>query len=94
MCSLGITTVINSIFEKSNNALIYPNPSKSTISIKGMDDVENIKSIVIRDILGREIFVTNKINDINVEGLVTGNYFVSIYSNENVLLKTLRFIKE
>ncbi len=94
MCSLGITTVINSIFEKSNNALIYPNPSKSTISIKGMDEVENIKSIVIRDILGREMFVTNKINEINIEGLVTGNYFVSIYSNENVLLKTLRFIKE
>ena len=94
MTSLGVSSVINSIFEKSNNALIYPNPSKSTISIKGMDDVENIKSIVIRDILGREMFVTNKINEINIEGLQTGNYFVSIYSNENVLLKTLRFIKE
>ena len=94
MCSYGVTTVINSIFEKTNNALIYPNPSKSTISIKGLEDADNIKSIVIRDILGREMFVTNKINEINIEGLQTGNYFVSIYSNENVLLKTLRFIKE
>ena len=94
MTPLGVSTVINSIFENSSSALVYPNPSKSTISIMGLEDTENIKSIVIRDILGREMFVTNKINEINIEGLVTGNYFVSIYSNENVLLKTLRFIKE
>lgn len=94
MTPLGVSTVINSIFENSSDALVYPNPSKSTISIKGLENADNIKSIVIRDILGREMFVTNKINEINIEGLVTGNYFVSIYSNENVLLKTLRFIKE
>ncbi len=94
MCSLGVTTIINSIFENSINALIYPNPSKNSISIKGLENSENIKSIVFRDILGREMFTTNQITDINVEFLNTGNYFVSIYNNDNVLLKTLRFIKD
>lgn len=93
-CSTFITTDIANNNDVEENIVVYPNPSKSIINIKGLNTSENIKAIVIRDILGREMLTTSRLNDINIEALSSGNYIISIINSENLTVKVLRFVKD
>lgn len=93
-CSTFITTDVANKEGGEENIVVFPNPSQSIINIKGLNTTGNIKTVVICDILGREMLTTTRLNDINVEALSSGNYFISIINNENLIVKVLRFVKE
>lgn len=71
---------------------IYPNPSKFEVNILGVTKDE-VKEIVVKDILGRELIKQINSTNLNIESLANGNYFIQIITRNN-MSKTLRFIKE
>jgi uncharacterized protein (DUF2141 family) len=75
--SNGITDMI-----ETNSFKLYPNPSKDNITIKS---TKTIDYIVIRDILGRNVFEQdNSINNIlsvSLENFTSDVYFVEVHSN-------------
>ncbi len=89
-------TLSNDEFVKEQ-FVVYPNPAKDILSIKGnFQSLENVK-IVITGITGNKVMTimeTNRANRmrINTRALHSGLYFLNIYSNNNKL-KTAKFIK-
>ena len=71
---------------------IYPNPSKSEVNILGVTKDE-VKEIVVKDILGRELIKQINSTSLNIESLANGNYFIQIITINN-MSKVLRFVKE
>ena len=75
--SNGITDMI-----ETNSFKLYPNPSKDIITIKS---TETIDYIVIRDILGRNVFEQhNSINNIlsvSLENFTSDVYFIEVHAN-------------
>ena len=67
---------------ETNSFKLYPNPSKDNITIKS---TKTIDYIVIRDILGRNVFEQdNSINNIlsvSLENFTSDVYFVEVHSN-------------
>ena len=62
----------------SNDLLIYPNPTNDFINISLPN--QNIKQVVIYNLMGGEILQTNKTN-INISELTYGIYFVKVIDN-------------
>jgi hypothetical protein len=78
--------------EKIKEIEIFPNPTCNKITIKYLPKK---CSIEIRNSLGQLQFQLNEFNtqEINVEALTEGLYFISVYSQNGVLVKTSKFIK-
>ena len=81
--SLGTQTVSVKINENlisdvaENNAAnfeVYPNPTSTTLFVKGND----IQSVTIFNAVGQQVLYVENRNEINVESLNEGVYFVRI----------------
>ncbi len=68
---------------------IYPNPASNFINVSSLSIIDRVQ---ITNVLGQVVMVkeigANGAN-INIENLESGNYFVTIYSNEGVATKKL-----
>ncbi|MBP7463155.1 MAG: T9SS type A sorting domain-containing protein [Bacteroidales bacterium] len=89
-------TVINTIkstdsnpeLSLENNFTIYPNPTNEAFSVKG----NNIESITLTNSLGQIVLKTTKTDNISVENLSPGIYFVTISAeNSHKTVKLLKF---
>ncbi|MCD9854805.1 T9SS type A sorting domain-containing protein [Epilithonimonas sp. JDS] len=74
---------------KINSLALYPNPVKDILHIKTDNDV---KSVTIYDINGRQVFMTKGSKAINVTNLMKGNYVVKVESDKEI--KSFKIIKE
>jgi uncharacterized repeat protein (TIGR01451 family) len=71
-----------------NNFILYPNPTNQAFSVKG----NNIETIKLANSLGQIILNTTKTDNISVENLSPGIYFVTISANKsNETLKLIKF---
>lgn len=94
--------VINNSISENNNQkpeiTVYPNPCNNKIFINISENAPKIKSIIIFDILGRQVlsydykFSGNGIIEINLPSIPPGLYFLNILSANNVI--SCKFIKE
>lgn len=87
-----MSTEINDFNDLSSNISVFPNPAKSELNVLGIFK-EEVKEVIVKDVLGRELIKQNNSLSINIDGLSAGNYFMQIVTKEN-LSKTLKFIKE
>jgi len=85
--SFGSPLSINDNFFKSYK--IYPNPFVDTINIFGIKGGE---SIIINDIIGKEIFKGIAVEEINLSSFEKGTYFLRL--SNGVKNKTFKIIKK
>jgi len=81
---MGISNSIN-----ANDITIAPNPVKTSFSLQ-INSTANISSLLIRDLLGREITTipynnTTKSNGIDISDLKNGIYFIQLMNNDKVI---------
>ena len=71
----------------SNTVLVYPNPSKKWLHVES-DEV--LKSYQIFDLQGKTI-LENTFEDksIDISALENGVYFISIFSEQNAIVKKI-----
>jgi ELWxxDGT repeat protein len=74
--------------EEQNNLVIYPNPTRSNITVKSD---EKIETILVFSASGQLIQTENK-NTFSVESLPAGIYFLKIQTEAGI--STSRFVKE
>ena len=68
---------------------IYPNPFTETINIFG---IEGTESIVVNDILGKEVFRGVGVEKINLSNYQKGTYFMTVA--KNALSSTFKIVKK
>ena len=86
---LGIEDLKN----EKNEFLIYPNPVKNILYIKS-DSEQQIKSISIFDLSGKEVLRSNidSSNGVNVSSLSSGAYIINIQMSKEIM--KYKFIKK
>ncbi len=77
----------------NNSAIIlYPNPAKNKVNIK-LNNLNNIESVIITDVVGKQLFKEKIINNdniiINTQSLAKGAYNVTIITKNNKYTKQL-----
>jgi hypothetical protein len=87
-------TCVNGINELSTNFNIdmYPNPTNGILNLKLLDAGKDVE-IIITDVLGREVLISDYKVQINISDLETGIYFLSVYK-EDKFVGTKKIIKE
>ncbi len=75
-----------------NKLTLYPNPALNSISIKGIENSENITAIQITTISGKKVKFLESYNEaVDISDLVDGIYFFTFLNgNES---QTIRFVK-
>lgn len=83
LSQIGITVSTNDIPSQKGSFTLFPNPSSDKITISG-DEV--IAKVEIYDLTGQKLLSRKTTNneDINIQHLVPGSYFVKIYSDKGV----------
>lgn len=80
-------------FEIKNNDIkdftIYPNPAKDEINIWIKNDEHYIFKVI--NVLGQIVLTSDK-KSINLRGLPSGEYFLSVYTDKNSLIGSKKFI--
>jgi polyhydroxybutyrate depolymerase len=69
------------IDDLSSNATlsVYPNPAENLLQIKGLQDLNDVKELLITDMSGARVLVTNKVNtNIDISELSSGMYIVCV----------------
>ena len=92
--TVGEFTSITSNIENESFS-IYPNPAKTSLFIKAKNGFNPYSTIIITDVLGKEIYQINAINaelEIDISKLTNGIYFVKLNNEKGVF--TQKFIKE
>ncbi len=87
--------VLNNLAFESGSFLLYPNPSNSFVQISLQNNIENIKSIALFDVLGKIVktvksFTSSQAN-LNISDLSKGVYMVEV-TNENNLKQVKKLI--
>lgn len=65
---------------------IYPNPAKHTVFVNG---VQNIQSLELYNVLGKQVKKANNSNSINVENLSRGIYLLTVKNNTSSVTKKI-----
>lgn len=88
----GITLGVASS-DFSNNIVLYPNPTRSTLNFSTPND-ETVENVSFVDMLGKEIQLNSSVvnNAVSVESLSNGVYFVKFQYQGKVIVK--KFVKE
>ncbi len=86
--AVGVINNRNNIALK-NEILIFPNPAKKSISIFSV--IKNIEKVEILTIYGKLLMLSYKKNNIDISGLPTGVYVLTIYGNGNKV--SSKFVK-
>jgi len=84
----GNTLAVND--NTKNKVSVYPNPFQDVITIS---DVKGVKSISISDASGRTIRKTEVQNQVNLENLKSGLYFINLHK-EDGSVQTIKAIKK
>ena len=90
-----LTTLTNIVeVEKQHTVIsVYPNPANTILNFSA-DNLNNVESIEITDVLGKVVLSDNaNSNTVNIEKLQSGIYFLSIKDKYNTSGKA-KFIKE
>jgi hypothetical protein len=85
--TLGLTE------NEASQILVYPNPTKSQLTIKS--DINTLESIRIKTVEGKLVYqenINNKLHKIDVNYLSTGAYLLELTTKKEV--KTIKFFKE
>jgi hypothetical protein len=77
------------ITSTSNDFILYPNPAKDIIHVSINDSKKY--SFRIINTLGQLLLTTTE-KSINIKGLATGEYFLSIYDEKNTLIGNKKFL--
>lgn len=85
-----VSTLSNTTFAKEGFT-IYPNPVQKTLQVQTKNNA-SINKIIITDLSGKIILENQNTNQINVEQLSNGMYFIEAFSVEGKF--TGRFIKK
>ncbi len=95
--SLSVIGSGNAIVAGHTNALnqaaqvsLYPNPVTNTLNIAANETV----NAVILSIDGRKLIEQKDAKNIDVSSLISGMYLIQVYSENNTLLKTDKFVKQ
>lgn len=75
--SESISKIRSLMFENGTNAVVYPNPAKSKIDIKGIE-LAKITKITILSTDGKELLTFSNSQQLDVASLSNGIYFVKI----------------
>ena len=70
---------------------LYPNPTKQYVNII-LPNFSDVKSISVYNLLGKKVLDKSEINKnnlIDISKLISGTYFISIETNENIITKKL-----
>ena len=84
----AIACVATAINEKISELLIYPNPTKNTLTIAG-----NYTSATIYNVFGKVVLTTDYQNTIDVVSLSNGVYFMHINTNNAITVKKITIAK-
>jgi hypothetical protein len=77
-----------------NSLSIYPNPVQNGFRLKQIETIENIASIAIFDNSGKQIYITNSINEeIIISNFSNGIYIVAIFDTQNNIISTFKIVK-
>jgi len=85
-----VTTATESLTEMTNITL-HPNPAKQSIRFQNIEAVDQIK---VLDVTGRVKMEVPAQEQINIEHLAAGIYFIQFKNKKSQSEKTLRFIKQ
>jgi hypothetical protein len=81
-----VQSLSNSSFADSD-LVVYPNPASSYVQIALNNATQNIRSIVIYDLLGKKVLETNSVTSneiiLNTSSLIKGVYLLEINANSN-----------
>ncbi len=69
---------------------IYPNPANKIIYLK--TDCTNLKTIIIFNSLGKQVYSGPFENILNIENLSSGFYYLRVYDNFNTVIKSQKLI--
>lgn len=84
-----VSSLSNADFVNNNDLKLYPNPVSNILII---ESVNKINKIAVFDLMGRLLKTTNSENTIDISDLMSGNYIVKAFINENII--TSKIIKE
>lgn len=87
------TTLVDNL--KNIDVTIYPNPSNGIYNLT-FNDINQIKKYSINDIQGKELSqnkITSKDSTIDLSNFMNGIYMLSIYDNDNNIIKIVKIIK-
>lgn len=93
-------TSINYPKQTDINISIYPNPNNGNFTINYQPEINKINSVRIIDLLGKEVFYSDKIMletnlyNVRLHGLKPGIYIVSIMSDNEVYNQKIKIIAE
>ncbi|WEK69510.1 MAG: T9SS type A sorting domain-containing protein [Candidatus Chryseobacterium colombiense] len=82
----GSTLGTDEIVFDSTNIKVYPNPTSDYIHI---DTKDKIKQIALYDVSGKKISATLNNNNIDLRGLPTGSYFLSLETERGTVVKKI-----
>ncbi len=88
LSACNIACAANAINEEILELLIYPNPTKNTLTIDG-----DYTSATIYDVFGKVVLTTNFQNTIDVVALINGVYFIHINTNNTITVKKITIAK-
>lgn len=84
-----VTPSAASITENDIDFDIYPNPVNNKLSIATNEKVDEL---IVTNIVGKTVLSNQNQNNINVQSLVKGNYFITVKSGTKVA--TQKFVKQ
>lgn len=85
-------TELNLEEEIEDGAIVYPNPARDRLSYITDKDVKSIKVFSFNGLLMKDVIITDESETIDISQLNPGIYFISIETEDNVIVK--RFIKQ
>ncbi len=81
-CSPFLGSAENSAILNDTDINVFPNPSSDQINVLSKNNSVNIKSIIIKDVLGKEIKVFTNVNSteyaLDLKSLISGIYIMTI----------------
>jgi len=85
------TVTINTQSNPNGNMVLWPNPTNGSFFV-GINGNKDIKSIVIRDMLGRKVWEEDVAgrNVIEINGFATGMYVVAAISYNDHIIEALK----
>ncbi|MEN8137075.1 MAG: DUF2961 domain-containing protein [Bacteroidota bacterium] len=84
------TMLDNDHVKLTSKISVYPNPANDYISVKGLEG--KVNNIQIFDLGGREVFISNSSEYINISGLNNGVYLIKVNTETGYFTK--KIIKE
>ncbi|GAA4813875.1 T9SS type A sorting domain-containing protein [Litoribaculum gwangyangense] len=75
------STLSNNSFELKTDLKIYPNPVKNVLKIQSKSNLD-ISNLSLVNVLGKTVYTSKALNDIDVSPLAKGLYFLKINSLE------------